>query len=933
VIATTIINCFGSRFSARRAFHFHSGEDANTVVAGFTITGAYQRGPLGMSGLFGAAPPIPYEPIDPTDGNSPPRAERGRNSFGDGYGGGILCEAASSPLIKNCVITNCTITGAQGGNGALGQSGMWIYQPPDPNLDPEEVTDGQWGGHGGDGYGNGHGGAIACLESSCPIIVECVFSDNFARGGVGGIGGNGGFAMEFPNYDQGFESGAGSGGNGIGDGFGGAIYCENGSVPTMKNCTFISNTATFGDGGAGGVRGLGNPYTESEPPPQDPNGYAGSGSPSGLNEIAGGAICWNTTDSAPIIIDCNFISNQAYDQGGAFYSNVYNIVDFNELSFTSNTSRAGGAIYCEPNCILDLDDCSFASNSNSGVTSPFGGPFGFPMFESGGAIYISRGGFADVNGCTFTGNSAVGNGGALYCMTDANLANCFFTGSSASGRGGVLYGYAPSSDPNTQIVLRFDVNSCIFAGSQAGGGGGAMYLKDFEASFNDCYFVENVAQSGGALLLSRGTVTVNGGLIYGNRSIGGDSLDMGGGLACSDTTATIENCTIERNSAEGFTGTGGGIAFYGGDQSITHLVKNCLMLENSATVEGGAISSMLDTAPEIRNCTFVDNGAGSFGGAVFCDWMSSAHVSDSIFTDCENSAICEEDIDDAIIEYSLFYNNPDGDYGLYDSNAGLIYTFDGNSLDPSNINGDPNFVGGPLGNYYLDQDVSPAVDRGSDDANDPNIGMDIFTTDPNGSTDTNRVDFGYHYRDVNGIAEQYQLTLAVAGGQGTVEPTRPTEYVAYDANTNTYTYYAGTVVTLTATPDTVYRVRRWSGTLNDGSTANTNVVIMLGDRDVAVEFRKPKTILFGQDPSYTSIQHAIDDTLDGDVIVLTRGVYTPPTPFGTLTINRGITLTSDTPAGEANSVADTVLNGYSFFITNLGAERAIIDGLTIRFGN
>jgi predicted outer membrane repeat protein len=478
-----------------------------------------------------------------------------------------------------------------------------------------------------------------------------------------------------------------------------------------------------------------------------------------------------------------------------------------------------------------------------------------------------------------------------------------------------------------------DVKSCIFAGSQAGEWGGAVYLKDFEATFNDCYFVDSIAQSGGALLLSRGAVTLNGGLIYGNRSIGGDGLDMGGGIACSDTTATIENCTIERNSADGFAGTGGGIAFYGGDQSNTHLVKNCLITDNSATVEGGAISSeqMIYTTLEVQNCTFNENSAGSFGGAVFCDWTASAQIIDSIFADCDSHAIFEEDVNDAIVEYCLFYNNRDGDYGFYDPGASLIYTFDGSDLDPGNINADPNFVGGPLGDYYyLDQDVSPAVDTGSGDADNPNIGMDIYTTDPNGSLDVNEVDRGYHYRDACDIP-QYQLTLTVTGGLGTVEPTRPSQYIDYDPNTNSYTYYAGTMVILTAEPEGIYRVAKWTGTINDASTANTNIVVMLADRDVTVEFRKRKTILFGEDPNYPTIQDAIDDAVDGDMIILTEGTYTPAYPFAHLTINRAITLSGAHP-GDANCAENTVLNNYTISIFYPEAEGAIIDTITIRSG-
>jgi len=164
VVAATIIDCGGNRYSPRRAFHFHSGEDANTIVMGFTIRNGYQRGPLGANGQYGYSgiPPEFYDLynlwLDPDDPeNTPPRALPGEPNTGDGYAGAILCDGAS-PLIKNCVITNCMVTGGQGGDGAWGQWGPWIYQPwynwTDPNAVPPalvETPDGQWGGHGGDG--------------------------------------------------------------------------------------------------------------------------------------------------------------------------------------------------------------------------------------------------------------------------------------------------------------------------------------------------------------------------------------------------------------------------------------------------------------------------------------------------------------------------------------------------------------------------------------------------------------------------------------------------------------------------------------------------------------------------------------------------------------------------------------------------------------
>jgi len=71
-------------------------------------------------------------------------------------------------------------------------------------------------------------------------------------------------------------------------------------------------------------------------------------------------------------------------------------------------------------------------------------------------------------------------------------------------------------------------------------------------------------------------------------------------------------------------------------------------------------------------------------------------------------------------------------------------------------------------------------------------------------------------------ATRYTLTVGVVGGHGTVAPTSGS-------------YEEGTVVPLTVTPDAGYRVVFWSGTDDDGSTANTNTVTMDGHRTVTVE--------------------------------------------------------------------------------------------------
>jgi hypothetical protein len=172
IIANTIIDCEGGndrddsegRRAMHRAFQFLSSESNETKVVGFTIINGYAHGLRGLDGE--QRPEYPDECQDPLyddqinddDPLSPWRACAGLPAYGDGYGGAILLKNHSSPTIKHCVIKDSTVTGAQGGHGADGKDGPWTWPHPDPNIEtPLETSDGQWGGHGGNAWGNGYG--------------------------------------------------------------------------------------------------------------------------------------------------------------------------------------------------------------------------------------------------------------------------------------------------------------------------------------------------------------------------------------------------------------------------------------------------------------------------------------------------------------------------------------------------------------------------------------------------------------------------------------------------------------------------------------------------------------------------------------------------------------------------------------------------------
>jgi len=177
-------------------------------------------------------------------------------------------------------------------------------------------------------------------------------------------------------------------------------------------------------------------------------------------------------------------------------------------------------------------------------------------------------------------------------------------------------------------------------------------------------------------------------------------------------------------------------------------------------------------------------------------------------------------------------------YGWEPNDPYDFWTWDVNSWtdDTNNIDEDPAFVGGYyLSHYDTGQDAnSPCVDRGSGDANDPNIAMDMYTTSMDGANDTDLVDMGYHYSE--GLI-RYDLTIIVVDSNGgTVEANAP-RWVTFDPNTNTYSYYAGTVVTLIADPCEAYRVMQWTGTENTPAwNTNENTVTVTSDTTVTVAF-------------------------------------------------------------------------------------------------
>jgi len=931
-IANTVIDCQGTRYFAQRAFHFQSGETSDTRLWGLTIKNGFMAGDIGENAsVINTA----YPPTD--DDAAPNRASSGADAAGDGYGGAILCENGSSPTIRNCVFIDCTVAGGIGGDGADG-----YYVAAGVNLH------GQSGGHGGTGTGIGYGGAIACTDADTnPVIDNCTFIGNNAVGGWGGNGGNG---SERDLNSSGNESWGGNGGNGIGDGRGGSIYIGAESLPIITDCVFENNHVQ-GVVGRGGLRGPGSLWGSPWDNPGAQDGSDGLMTSYGL--LAGGAI-YCEDDSKPILDNFNFSNNAAYEKvfyndageltegdsyvkAGALYIGVDADVNMVDCEFTNN---GGGAIYSDDKSNITIKNCLFSGNfnydkSNTDYIANIYNP-DTPLapeashLVQGGAIFLGLDGDASIQNSDFFANYTYGVGGAINSKGRLDIEGCSFGSNSALGDGGAIDSYIYPSDP-VYVTTTLILVDCIFANNKSGQFGGALRAKEFEAWLTDCYLIGNTAQSGGALHFADGQANIDGGLIRANNATGillgltGSQTvneGFGGGVACIGASATIQNCVITENAAGGGNGFGGGICFYGGGGVIEHYMKNCLVESNTSAALGGGLACGIYTTPVLDNCTFSGNTAVEFGGSIFCDWSSNVQVNNSIFVSSSNYAVYEEQIGgDSFSLSCLYHENQPADF--YDAATGLAYTgateIDSIAGNLDNHDGDPHFETGPYGDFYLNQALSFANCTGN--ATAASLGMDMFTTDPcffDPIPDTGTVDIGYHYS--LDVSTKYTLTTVVYGdGHGSLQ---------IEPVTAGNEYFAGTVVKITATPDTGYRLASWSGgTMDDGTTKLVNYVLMDSDKTITIKCDQTETLLVGSKPEYTSIRRTIELSKEGDVVIIPTGEWNPSWPFVSILLSgKNITITGINP-DDPEIVANTIINNQTFVLNNL-TQGTIIEGLT-----
>jgi len=309
-----IIDCQGSESDPHRGFYFHSGEDAGSVVDGFTIKNGY--GPSGTA--------IHCEASSPTVTNNTITA----NVISSGGGGGIACyDNSSATIMGNSITTNV---------------GAAVYcEFSSPTITDNFVA------------GNIYCG-ISCFLCPSPVITSNVIIDNRAEGiffsssaltTISGniITGNAGFGISC-------NSAAMITRNTVAANMRGGIYSS--SESTIMDNVIVTNTTDYFGGGIRAYSGA-----------QIYNNVITSNTAS---THGGGIHCATDTHICNNIIVGNTVTGPAGKGGGISISGLFASPQITSNTILGNMAQAGGGIWSGSRCLSIANNILYYNIADTG---------------------------------------------------------------------------------------------------------------------------------------------------------------------------------------------------------------------------------------------------------------------------------------------------------------------------------------------------------------------------------------------------------------------------------------------------------------------------------------------------------------------------------------------------------------------------------------
>ncbi len=261
-------------------------------------------------------------------------------------------------------------------------------------------------------------------------------------------------------------------------------------------------------------------------------------------------------------------------------------------------------------------------------------------------------------------NDPRSDGGGMYNDSGSpTLNNCTFSENSARWDGGGAYNCIGNS---TFTNCTFSRNS---AGTSGTGHGGGMYCTGSPTTLNNCIFAGNWAGQGGGAEIGGGGPTIV------NCTFSNNSGNFGGGMQTNNDSTTLTGCTFSGNSA--YKG-GAGRYLYS-----SSTFSKCLFIGNRADNYGGGIVSGNYSTLTFINCTLAGNSAPE-GNALACDSYQQSRPSNVEVTNCIIWDGGDEVVDKDGSTITITYSNVQGGW----TGAG-------------NIGNDPCFADPCNGDYHL----------------------------------------------------------------------------------------------------------------------------------------------------------------------------------------------------------------------------------------
>ncbi|MBN2208759.1 MAG: right-handed parallel beta-helix repeat-containing protein [Candidatus Coatesbacteria bacterium] len=444
---------------------------------------------------------------------------------------------------------------------------------------------------------------------------------------------------------------------------------------------------------------------------------------------------------------------------------------------------------------------SFPLNMKSWVSLVGEGAAETVLDAENSSITINISGVQDarLEGFTITGGNSINGGGIACSGSSMTVANNIITGNTGDlGAGIYCLGDSPIFQDNTIVrntaTGRLGFGGAIFMvntsphvignimSENEGKKVGCIYSSESSPLIEDNTIASNIATGeaamAGGIYIQGGSAVISGNVINDNAATSGSGLV--GGIYVFAALGSIRDNEISGNSVSGDDGLAGGVycfqcspaisgnAFLGNSSSAvgavyclesspqitgnvfdrnsglvggicaaagsTPVVANNQIAENN----GFGIACFPESGPKILNNLIVANRKSHFGAVGIWCWGSTAFISNCTIASNQGFGVVNY-AEPPTIENCIIWGNGDE---LWNCDATFCCVQDPGDYGVGNIHGDPLFVPGPLGNYYLDP-ASSCIDAGNLSATD--AGLSNYTTQADGSPDSAQVDIGFHY--------------------------------------------------------------------------------------------------------------------------------------------------------------------------------------------